>query len=310
MLARWNTQINNINFLLCEIRRLAKGLVRVKRGRGRNPKHNPTNYAVLVTLKELEKQSLRRAECRLSKLVLDQRVDHSVISYWENKPEIQDCLKLIISRAGQLLDKMCKHEFTFVDATDFTSWHKDLVQIHVANRIVNGTLYPIGVSFKKNNVHDPVRECLPPGSGKVYADTGYDANKALGVMFDKGYEPIVCPHKRRSKGFWRRKARKLYRMIENLLGYKQRGRGESLFGSMTNEFGDRFNARSKEAMRVRILSRIISYQLKIIIRCKYRTISMKILIVRHAPILEKPKYHELLKIILIKSIIPYSSKVL
>tara|TARA_Y100000031_G_C8159341_1_gene356148 strand:- start:24 stop:875 length:852 start_codon:yes stop_codon:yes gene_type:complete len=282
MLPRWITEINNINLALHEMKRLSKHLIRKKKGRGRNPKHNPTNYAVLVALKEAEKHTLRRAECRLSLFVIGERVDHSVIGYWENKPEIQDCLKIIISRAGQLLDKMCKHEFTFVDATDFTSWNKDLVQVHVANRIVNGTIYPIGVSFKKNNVHGPVAECLPSGSGKVYADAGYDANKAIGVMFEKGYEPIVCPNKRRSKGYHRRKARKLYRMPENRLGYRQRGRGESLFGSQTNEFGDRFNARSKEAMRVRILSRIISYQIKLLIRCNGKTISIHVLIVRHA----------------------------
>ena len=151
MLHRWITEINDINLTLHEMRRLAKHLVRKKEGRGRNPKHDPTNYAILVALKDSEKQPLRRAECRLSSFVIGERVDHSVISYWENKPEIQTCLKLIIGRAGQLLDKMCKQKFTFVDATDFTSWNKELVQVHVANRIVNETIYPIGVSFQKEN---------------------------------------------------------------------------------------------------------------------------------------------------------------
>ena len=282
MLARWTTEINNINFVFHEVKRLTKQLIRKKEGRGRNPKHNPTEYAQLIVLKEFEKQSLRRAECRLSLFVIGERVDHSVISYWEKKPEIVRCLKLIISRAGQLLDKLCKKTFTFIDATEFTSWNKELVQIHVANRIVDGTLYPIGVSFLKNTVHGPVAECLPPGSGKVYADAWYDANKALGVMFEKGYEPIVCPHKGRIDGYWRRKARKLYRIPENRFGYRQRGRGESPFGSLTNEFGDRLKACRKESMRARILSRIVSYQIKLLIRCNSRTISIHILIVRHA----------------------------
>jgi len=282
MLARWTTEINNINFALHEVKRLTKQLIRKKEGRGRNPKHDPTKYAQLIVLKEFEKQGLRRAEVRLSISVIGERVDHSVISYWEKKPEIVRCLKLIISRAGQLLDKLCEQSFTFVDATKFTSWNKEVVEIHVANRIVNGTLYPLGASFLKNTVHGPVAECLPPGGGKVYADAWYDSNKALGVMFEKGYEPIVCPNKRRSKGYWRRKARELYRMPENKLGYRQRGRGESLFGSLNNEFGDRFKACEKGSMRVRILSRFISYQIKLLIRCNGKTISTHVLIVRHA----------------------------
>ena len=282
MLSRWTTEINNINFVLHEVRRLCKQLIRKKEGRGRNPKHDVTKYAQLIVLKEFEKNSLRKAEVRLSEFVIGERVDHSVIAYWENKPEVVRCLKIVISRAGRLLDKLCKPEFTFVDATKFTSWNINEVEIHVANRIAKGTLYPVGVSFLTNTVHGPVAECLPPGEGKTYADAWYDANKALGVMFEKGYEPIVCPNKRRTDGYWRRKARKLYRMPENRLGYRQRGRGESLFGSLTNEFGDRFKTCSKGSMRVRILSRIVSYQIKLLIRCNDGAISIHIIIVRHA----------------------------
>lgn len=290
MLARWITETNNLNFVLHEVKRLCKQLIRKKEGRGRNPKHNPTKYAQLIVLKEFEKQSLRRAELRISEFVIGERVDHSVISYWEKKPEIARCLKLIIFRAGQLLDKLCKQTFTFVDATKFTSWNIKEIEIHVANRIVDGTIYPIGTSFITSTVHGAVKECLPPGGGKLYADAWYDVNKALGVMFEKGYEPIVCPNKRRSRGYWRKKARKLYRMIENRLGYRQRGRGESLFGSLTNEFGDRFKACTNESMKVRTLSRIICYQIKLLIRCNGKTISMDMLIVRHAHFFIKYKY--------------------
>jgi hypothetical protein len=282
MLSRWTTEINNINLALHEVKRLTQKLIRKKEGRGRNPKHDVTKYAQLIVLKELEKNSLRAAEVRLSKFVLGERVDHSVIAYWENKPEIMRCLKIIIARAGRLLDRSSQLLFTFVDATKFTSWNIKETEIHVANRIVKGTLYPIGVSFLKDTVKAPVSECLPVGTGKLYADAWYDANDALGVMFQKGYEPIVCPNKRRSKGYWRRKARKLYWLVENRLGYRQRGRGESLFGSLTNEFGDRFKACREESMQVRILGRIASYQIKLLIRYKDGIISINLLILRHA----------------------------
>jgi hypothetical protein len=283
MLTRWNSLVNNIKFALHEVKRLTKKLIRKKEGRGRNPKHNPTEYAQLIILKELERNSLRKAEVRLSEFVVGERIDHSVIAYWENKPEIVRCMKLIIFRAGRLLDKKCNSLFTFVDATKFTSWNISEIEIHIANRIAEGTLYPIGVSFLTDSVRSPVNECLPRGNRIVYADAWYDDNKAIGVMFQKGYVPVVCPNKRRFSGFWRRKARKIYQQRVHRLGYRQRGRGESLFASLTNEFGDRFHARNEQAMQARILSRIISYQIKLLIRCDEKIISPR-LIIRHAPL--------------------------
>ena len=292
MLFRWETAINNINFVLLEVKRLAQKLIRKKEGRGRNPKHNPTDYAKLIVLKEFDKHSLRKAEVRLSEFVIGERVDHSVIAYWENKPEIMRCLKIIVSRAGQLLDKLCKPEFTFVDATKFSSWNIEEIEVHVANRIAQGTLYPIGTSFITETVNGAVNECLPPGHRIVYADAWYDDNRSLGVMFKKGYVPVVCPNKRRSKGYWRKKARKIYNQLIHRMGYRQRGRGESLFGSLTNEFGDRFKACNKESMQVRILARIISYQIKLIIRCKDGKINIKILILRHVHNSDSFKYYD------------------
>jgi len=68
-------------------------------------------------------------------------------------------------------------------------------------------------------------------------------------------------------------------MREHRLGYRQRGRGESLFGSLTNQFGDRLNVRNKIAMQTRIATRIFCYQVKLLIRCKSMIYA---LIVRHA----------------------------
>lgn len=281
---RWDSSINNIKLALCEIRRLTQKLIRKKEEkRGRPPKHDPTEYAQLIVLKEFcDALSLRKAEVRLSEFVVGERVDHSVIAYWENKPEIVRCLKIIISRAGKWLDKLCKPEFTFVDATKFSSWKIQEIEIHVANRIAKGTLYPIGTSFCTNIVSGAVQECLPPGYRIVYADAWYDDNASLGVMFKKGYVPVVCPNKNRWKGYYRKKARKIYNQPVHRLGYRQRGRGESLFGSLTNEFGDRFKAIKRVPMKVRILARLISYQIKLIIRCTSEKIEVQILILRHA----------------------------
>lgn len=102
--------------------------------------------------------------------------------------------------------------------------------------------------------------------GKLYVDAGYDDNKSIEIMFEKGYEPVVCPNKSRWKGYYGKKARKIYNKFTNRLGYRQRGLGESCFGSLTNKFGDRLKTTNKQATKIRIASRVISYQLKLLMR--------------------------------------------
>jgi hypothetical protein len=277
---RWITEVKNLTFALHLVKRLTKKLIRRKRGRGRPPKHNPTSYAELIVLKEFKRKDLRSAETDLSKFVVGERVDHSVIGYWENKPELVKCLNIIIFRAGYLLDKLLEKEYTFFDATKFSSWKIEEIEVHVCNRIAKETVYPIGASFLKGSVLAPVKEIVPRGSGKFLADAWYDERKTIEYLFKKGYEPLICPHKKRSKGYYRKLSRILYKQQRKI--YKQRGRGESMFGSLTNEFGDRFKTINEEAMQVRILSRIICYQIKLLIRCDDRIIGIDVIIIRHA----------------------------
>ena len=51
MLPRWITQVNNINFALNQLERLAKHLTFERKGRGRKPKREIAKYAVIITLK-------------------------------------------------------------------------------------------------------------------------------------------------------------------------------------------------------------------------------------------------------------------
>ncbi len=277
MILRWNPIITCINQAHHILKRLAKQVIPKKSGRGVNPKRDVIKYAHLIAIKEFDKKTLRGAEVHLSKLVFDERIDHSVISYWENKVWMRDLIIRFV--AGAMLNKALSSLFTMVDNTSFSSWHIEEVGFTLCNRIAKGTVYPIGISFLTNTVRGSVDEVVPEGNGKLYADVWYDENKALGIMFEKGYEPVVCPNKRRSKGYWRRKARGLYRMPENRLGYRQRGRGESPFGSLTNWQGDRLHARTTTAMQTRIAARVLGYQIKLLIRCQ---LAVKLLIVRHA----------------------------
>lgn len=279
LIPRWNPIINSINKGFSILKRLSQQASLKKGGRGRKPKRNILNYAMLIALKEFDKRTLRGAEVHLSKLVCEERVDHSVISYWENKPEMRSLICKFIAIAGAMLNKVLSSLFVVIDATKFSSWHIEEVEFTLCNRITKGTVYPIGISFLTHNVRDPVNECLPPGNRLLYADAWYDENKAIGVMFKKGYVPVVCPNKMRSKGHFRKRARKIYNQPIHKLGYRQRGRGESPFGSLTNWQGDRLHARTTTAMQTRIAARVLGYQIRILIRANNEEI---ILIVRHA----------------------------
>ena len=278
MLSRWCNEVNSINLAFFSLKRICRNAKFLKGGRGRKPKREIESYAFILVLKEFDKRTLRSAEEHLSKFVFSERVDHSVLSYWENNPKMIKLLQLFVAVAGAMLDKALSSLFTFVDATKFTNWQIEETFVTVCNRIAKETVYPVGISFEKERVVNPVDESVPSGNGLLYADAGYDDNKTIGVLFQKGYTPIVCPNKNRWKGYWRKKARKIYRRIENRLGYRQRGRGESLFGSLTNCYGDRFYAINPEAMMVVTASRILCYQIKLLIRIN----NVRGLFIRHA----------------------------
>ena len=279
MLYRWCNEIHSINLAFFNLKRICRKAEFLKGGRGRKPKRAIEKYAFALVLKEFDKRTLRSAEEHLSKLIFDERVDHSVLSYWENNPKMIKLLQIFIAVAGALLDKALSSLFSFVDATKFTSWKIEETFVTVCNRIAKETVYPIGISFEKETVAKPVDESVPNGNGLLYADAGYDDNKTIGILFGKGYTPIVCPNKNRWRGYHRKKARKLYRMREHRLGYRQRGRGESLFGSLTNCYGDRFYAVNPEAMMTITASRILCYQIKLLIRIN----NTNVLFIRHAP---------------------------
>lgn len=77
---------------------------------------------------------------------------------------------------------------------------------------------------------------------------------------------LLCPNSQRWRGFHRKKARKLYNKFENRLGYRQGGRGESVFGSLTNYFGDRFKTINLQVTKTRTAVRVLVYQIKLLMR--------------------------------------------
>ena len=84
MLSRWCNEINSINLAFFNLKRICKKAKFLNEWRGRKPKREIENYAFILVLKEFDKRTLRSAEEHLSKFVFNERVDHSVLSYWEN----------------------------------------------------------------------------------------------------------------------------------------------------------------------------------------------------------------------------------
>jgi hypothetical protein len=63
----------------------------------------------------------------------------------------------------------------------------------------------------------------------------YDREYVIREIVKKGYFAVIKPVKNRLKGFYRRKIRKNWiKDIRYREGYKQRARGESIFGSLAN----------------------------------------------------------------------------
>jgi len=93
-----------------------------------------------------------------------------------------------------------------------------------------------------------VSRVIIKGNGFILADRWYDVFRTI---YRKGYIPLIKPQRTRGRGYWRRKARKVY--SREWRRYRQRGRGESVFGSLTNEFGDRLKTVLWETGVTRIL---------------------------------------------------------
>ena len=231
--------------------------------RGQPPKHPLKDYLILIVLKESKKSSLMDAETDWSEFVCGERIDHSVISYWENhmpRESIEEAVRIIGSR----LEELIGYDFSVIDATAFSNWYQDTQSFHLVNRICRETVYPVSI---KPDTLDPIpntRDTIIPGSGLFMGDRWYDVNGVFRAVYEHGYTPLIKPQRMRCSGHWRRKGRKVYDLQWRM--YRHRGRGESVFGSLTNAYGDRLNSRMDITTYTRSCARVIAYQVKIYIR--------------------------------------------
>ena len=268
MLPRWDTEVYDINNFLDVTDKLLEqtDVSSLKNRRGQPVKSDPKDYLRLVLVKEFKNCALRDAEVDWSFFVCRRRIDHSVIHYWEKKVG-REFIENLVRKLGKMLEDTIGYDFSFVDSTLFTTWNKKEVEFYTAVRIAKETLYPVGLLFDQSKMPSlAIKRCLTEGNGDLLADAWYDDNRSFGIMFNKGYNPIVKPNKDRWKGHWRKKARRLYRHPIGMQKYRQRGRGESLYGTLTNQFGDRLKAKLYKTSMTRIGCRVLCYMIRIYMR--------------------------------------------
>jgi len=88
--------------------------------KGMRAKRDTVGYLMLLLVKEFCRSSLRRAEREYSAKLCGERVDHSVIHYWEKRVG-KDLLKEIVVRIGRLLEEKLGYLFSVLDSTDLTN---------------------------------------------------------------------------------------------------------------------------------------------------------------------------------------------
>ena len=160
---RWNTGLNDINNFLQVLDEILESVEIPETKRGRPTKHDKKTYLKLIITKEWKKRSLRSMETDYSELICNQRVDHSVIHYQE-KTMPKEVIGEIITMIGQKLDNSFNYEYTFIDATEFTSWNKSRLMFHLSCRITQETVYPTGIHYGYGkDVKESVEGCLPKG---------------------------------------------------------------------------------------------------------------------------------------------------
>ncbi|GBC72016.1 hypothetical protein HRbin02_01805 [Candidatus Calditenuaceae archaeon HR02] len=262
----WSAEVEDLGELISIVLEVSSRYVGlVVKSRGRRPSRE---YLAIVVVKEGVKWSLRFAEEELSYRLFGERVDHSVIHYWEARLREAGVLEAILEEIGRIVESKLSYRYSVLDWTEVPTWSKGSVMLHVTARISEDTVYPVGayVSYGGESVAEEVLNALPPGRRLLMMDGYYDAEDAIGIAFERGYIPLVKPNTRRDRGYYRRKSRKVFGVLAD--NYRYRPRGESTFGSIINEFGDRIKTRRYDTTATRIIARLIAHAAKILIRIR------------------------------------------
>ena len=118
-----------------------------------------------------------------SEEICSERVDHSVIHYWEKK--LEEVYTAFVKRIGQLLSKLTRPMFRIIDSTKFATWKQKEIEFHTLTAITKKTVFPTSVFFGSVSPSKAVNGVLPKGKGELMCDRWYDDNKAMGIMFER-----------------------------------------------------------------------------------------------------------------------------
>jgi len=263
---RYDIKAYKLFSLLHEFDKLLSCIELPTRKRGRPPKLNPRIYLQILLSKEYLGHSLRIAEQVDSMSIAKRRVPKSTLSYWEQqKAEIRKAISSVLSLLSEKLEKLLGYEISILDSTKFTSWLKELVEIHALLRYKSGVLYLASYCFTSSQsmAADKIRE----GSSFLLADRWYDDKQVLYKVVERGYLPLVRPRGYGARGKASMLRDKLWRDFRLRRLYKLRGVGEGFFGALALWFGQRLTAKKLEVVELRLALRCLLYNLRIWIRC-------------------------------------------
>jgi hypothetical protein len=166
MLSRWDTRHTNIKYFLATVMTLCHEILKAKT-KGRPTKHSK-EYAALIAIKEEKKASLRKADTDFSEEISLERVDHSVIHYWEKK--LYEVFTALVKKISQLLVTLLTPLFNIIDSTKFVTWNKKEVEFHTQTLITKETVFPVKRFFGSVSPGKATKNTIIKGKGNFMAD--------------------------------------------------------------------------------------------------------------------------------------------
>ena len=259
------------------------GIPFVKEKRGRHPKltlHIITKMCIFIGYFDLTLDEMDG----LLDLLENKTLDRSNIDRWFIKFDDEYALK-----ATQLLHQKIEEMFRkgeyIVDSTKYTTnqYHE---MIHKGKMIIElltmklhifivyffsvGILSIANFSVTHGDAHDaPVYrdELLEDISLKKnrrsHKDKAYDDEDTFEKEFEKGLIPNTVPKENSKKGFWRKKARRVY---NNELRKKMRGLVEGVFGGMQTETDNKVRYKLDKTRKTYIALRALAHEIRTYLR--------------------------------------------
>jgi hypothetical protein len=260
---RWDSELYNINAFLEYLNLLMESIdtSMIINKRGRKPKRDVKVYISILIVKELRNHALRTAEHEDAELVCGERIDHSVINYLERKEKVKQVVSSLLDRISEFIEEKLSYDNSALDSTKFALRDKKLVEIHVLTRKAKLSLYASSFSFGSSKLD--ACEALKNGNGYLLADRWYDNKYVVKEIAKHGYIPIVKPRKYGARGYYGRLRDKHY----SEWIYRLRAVHEGLFGALAVDFGDELNCYLIVVAEVRILCRLVCYNLRLLMRC-------------------------------------------